>query len=460
MKLEIISLKNYIGKNIEVSGWVYRIRKHSKITFVDLRDRSARVQVVLENSLIGFDLGIEDLILIKGIVNKRSEQTISKDQELGYIEIEAKGIEILSKCSALPFDVDGDTLNVDESLRLKYRYIDLRTERMRGNLFKRAKLASGLRNFFDSEGFIEIETPCLTKGTPEGSREYIVPSRLYLGENYVLPQSPQQFKQLLMVAGVEKYYQLARCFRDEDSRKDRQPEFTQFDIEMSFVTQEEVMQLLEKAVVSIIHNEFPYMKIPPGKFPIITYDESMKKYSCDKPDLRKDKSDTTELAFCWIVDFPMFEIDKTENKISAVHHPFTMPKIESIKDLNKPEKDLLKIKAQAYDLVLNGFEVAGGSIRISNSELQHRVFKILGISEEETNRRFGHMLEAFHFSPPPHGGIAIGFDRLAAVLCGETSIREVIAFPKTSEAKDLLMGSPSETSGESLRILGLKRLKK
>jgi aspartyl-tRNA synthetase len=459
MKLEILSLKNHVGKSVEIVGWVFRIRKHSKITFIDLRDRSSRIQVVLENKLINFDSNMEDLLLINGVVKNRSEQTIGKDQELGSIEIEAKSIELISNCSPLPFSVDGDSSTIDESLRLKYRYLDLRTERMRDNLFKRAVLAKSLRNFFDDQGFVEIETPCLTKGTPEGSREYIVPSRLYPGENYVLPQSPQQFKQLLMVAGIEKYYQLARCFRDEDSRKDRQPEFTQFDIEMSFTNQEEIMQLLENSIVSVIQKSFPYLKMSKGKFPIITYDESMKKFGCDKPDLRNNKSDLRELAFCWVVDFPMFEIDKQENKISAVHHPFTMPKINSVKDLNKTEKELLKIKAQAYDLVLNGFEVAGGSIRIADSQLQHRVFEILGISEKETKRRFGHMLEAFHFSPPPHGGIAIGFDRLAAILCGETSIREVIAFPKTSEAKDLLMGSPSETSDESLRVLGLKKIR-
>ncbi|KKQ42242.1 MAG: Aspartyl-tRNA synthetase [Microgenomates group bacterium GW2011_GWC1_37_8] len=459
MKTNILSFNDFVGKEVEAIGWISRYRKHSKVGFIDLYDKTSRIQVVLTGNLLDISCGLEDLVSIKGIIKKRSTQTINTEQELGKIELLASDIEIISKCTDLPFSINESTSLVDESLRLKYRYLDLRTERMRKNIISRAKMIKAFRNFFDENGFLEIETPALTKGTPEGAREYLVPSRLYPGEGYVLPQSPQQFKQLLMVAGIERYYQLARCFRDEDSRKDRQPEFTQFDIETSFFSQDEVMNLAESAVTSMIRDVFPFLKLPDGKFPIYTYDYVIKKYNSDKPDLRKNPKDPSELAFCWVVDFPMFEIDPTENKISAVHHPFTRPNVKNVGDLDKPEKDLLKIKASAYDLVLNGYEIAGGSLRISDIALQHKVFEILGLKEKEVKTRFGHMLEAFKFSPPPHGGIAFGFDRLVAVLCGESSIREVIAFPKTGEALDLLMGAPSEMANKALKVLHLKKIK-
>jgi len=459
MKIAIFSLKNLVGKEIEAIGWIARFRKHSKVGFIDLYDKSGRVQVVLTGHLLDKDYNLEDLISIKGIVKKRDDKTVNSKQELGDIELEAVKIETISKCADLPFSVNESTSIVEEPLRLRYRYLDLRTERMRKNITSRAKVIKSFRNFFDDKGFLEIETPILTKGTPEGAREYIVPARLYPGEGYVLPQSPQQFKQLLMVAGIEKYYQLARCFRDEDSRKDRQPEFTQLDIETSFFSQEEIMNLAESAVCSMVKEIFPFLEFTEEKFPVYTYDYVMKKYNSDKPDMRKSPNDPNELAFCWIVDFPMFEIDSTEKKISAVHHPFTRPKIDSIKDLDKPEKDLLRIKACAYDLVLNGYEVASGSLRISDIDLQRKIFKILGLPEKEVESRFGHMLEAFRFSPPPHGGIAFGLDRLVAIICGETSIREVIAFPKTGEARDLLMDAPSEMPDKALKILNLKKIK-
>jgi len=459
MKIEISSLKDLVGKKVEAIGWIARFRKHSKVGFIDLYDRTERIQVVISGDSLKKDYSLEDLILVRGIIKERTDQTINSKQGLGAIELEATEIEIISKCADLPFSVNKSTSTIEEPLRLRYRYLDLRTKRMRNNIIAKAKMIKSFRNFFDENGFLEIETPILTKGTPEGAREYIVPSRLHPGEGYVLPQSPQQFKQLLMVAGIEKYYQLARCFRDEDSRKDRQPEFTQFDIETSFFNQDEVMNLAESAVCSMVREVFPFLKLFERKFPVYTYDYVIKKYNSDKPDMRKNPNDPSELAFCWVVDFPMFEIDPTKNKISAVHHPFTRPRIDNIKDLEKPEKDLLKIKALAYDLVLNGYEVASGSLRISDAKLQHKVFKILGLSKKEIQTRFGHMLEAFKFSPPPHGGIAFGFDRLAAVLCGESSIREVIAFPKTGEARDLLMGAPSEMPDKTLKVLNLKKLK-
>jgi aspartyl-tRNA synthetase len=460
MKIDFISLKDQVGKKVELIGWIAHFRRHSKVGFIDLYDRTARVQVVISGDLLNNDYGLEDLVLVKGIIKERTAQTVNPEQELGKIEMEADEVSFISKCADLPFKINESSIMVDESLRLRYRYLDLRTERMRKNLIARAKLIKSFRDYLDKKGFLEIETPALTKGTPEGAREFIVPSRLYPGEGYVLPQSPQQFKQLLMVAGIEKYYQLARCFRDEDSRKDRQPEFTQIDIETSFYSQEEVMSLSENSVKTAIKEVFPNLKLADGKFPVFTYDEVMKKYHSDKPDLRKDPNDPNELAFCWVVDFPMFEIDSSENKISAVHHPFTRPKIDKIGDLDKSEKDLLKIKALAYDLVLNGYEIAGGSLRIFDIELQHKVFEILGLPEKEVQDRFGHMLEAFKFSPPPHGGIAFGFDRLVAILCGESNIREVIAFPKTGEARDLLMGAPSEMPEKALKVLNLKKLDK
>jgi len=459
MKIDIISFKDFVGKKVEAVGWISRFRKHSKVGFIDLYDRTTRIQVVLDGDLLKNDYSLEDLILVKGVIKKRTAQTVNSEQDLGNIELVATKIVTISKCADLPFNINESTSPVEEPLRLHYRYLDLRTERMRRNIITRARMVKSFRNFLDENGFLEIETPFLTKGTPEGAREYIVPSRLYPGEGYVLPQSPQQFKQLLMVAGIEKYYQLARCFRDEDSRKDRQPEFTQIDIETSFFSQEEIMNLAESVVTSIVREIFPSLNLSSDSFPVYTYDYVMKKYNSDKPDLRKNPNDPTELAFCWIVDFPMFEIDPAENKISAVHHPFTRPKIDNIKELESSEKDLLKIKASAYDLVLNGYEIAGGSLRISDIALQHKIFKILGLEEKEIKTRFGHMLEAFKFSPPPHGGIAFGFDRLVALLCGESSIREVIAFPKTGEARDLLMGAPSEMSDKSLKTLSLKKIR-
>lgn len=459
MKTDIINFKNSVGQTVEATGWVRRFRKHSKVGFIDLYDSTASIQVVLDGELLNNDYSLEDLVSVKGVIKERTAQTVNPEKDLGNIELAATEITTVSKCSDLPFSVNESTSSVEEKLRLHYRYLDLRTERMRKNIVARAKIARYFRNFFDDRGFLEVETPCLTKGTPEGSREYLVPSRLYPGEGYVLPQSPQQFKQLLMVAGIEKYYQMARCFRDEDSRKDRQPEFTQLDIETSFFTQEELMNLTESAVSSMVQELFPSLMLPEGKFPVFTYEQALEKYQSDKPDLRKNPEDPTELAFCWVVDFPMFEIDNVEKKLSAVHHPFTRPMINSIQDLDKSEKDLLKLKAHAYDLVLNGEEVAGGSLRISDIALQHKVFEILGLQGAEVQERFGHILEAFKFSPPPHGGIAIGFDRLVAILCGESSIREVIPFPKTSEARDLLMGAPSLMDSKALKVVGLKKLK-
>jgi aspartyl-tRNA synthetase len=290
-----------------------------------------------------------------------------------------------------------------------------------------------------NEGFIEVETPCLTKGTPEGSREFLVPSRLHEGQFYVLPQSPQQFKQLLMVSGVEKYFQVARCFRDEDQRGDRQPEFTQLDLELSFVDREDILNLVEKMMVEMVNKVSPEKKILQTPFPRISYADAMAKYGNDKPDMRANKEDPNELSFCWVVDFPMFE-DDGEGGVQAVHHPFTSPHPEDMALLDSAPT---KARANAYDLVLNGYEVFGGSIRIYQRELQNKIFKLLGLDDATIETRFGHMLEAFEYGAPPHGGIAAGLDRLVMILANEPNIREVIAFPKTGDARDLLMNAPN-----------------
>jgi len=324
---------------------------------------------------------------------------------------------------------------------------------MANNIKTRHKFNIFIRDYLDKKAFIEIETPILTKGTPEGAREFIVPSRLTKSSFFVLPQSPQQYKQLLMVAGFEKYFQLARCFRDEDQRGDRQPEFTQLDIEMSFAEEEDVLALTEQMMVALVSELFPEKKISKNPFPRIEYAEAMKKYQTDKPDLRKNKDDQNELAFAWIVDFPLFE--KTENSkgLTSSHHPFTRPKDS---DMTLLEKDPAKVRASAYDLVLNGFEIGGGSIRIHEKDLQKTIFKILGISDAEVASRFGHLLRAFEYSPPPHGGIALGIDRVLSILLEEPNIREVIAFPKTGDAKDPMTGAPTPLPEILLKEAGVK----
>ncbi|MDR3547634.1 MAG: aspartate--tRNA ligase [Candidatus Pacebacteria bacterium] len=362
-------------------------------------------------------------------------------------------MEILNAAETPPFDITSDTLGIDESVRLKYRYLDLRSPRLQQNIRMRDKVISFFRDYMHKNAFVEIETPIMMKGTPEGSREYVVPSRTEKGKFYVLPQSPQQFKQLSMVAGFEKYFQIARCFRDEDTRGDRQPEFTQLDYEMSFVTQEEILQYTEEMFIELVTSLYPEKHISTSPFPRITYKESMEKYGNDKPDLRKDKNDSDELAFAWVVDFPMFE----ENKggISAAHHPFCSIKEEDVNKFMNGE-DLLSIRANSYDLVLNGYELSSGSLRIHKADMQQRVFALLGISEEDQKKKFGHMLEAFKFGTPPHGGFAPGIDRIVMILQNEPNIREVIAFPKTGEGRDLMMNAPAEITQDHLKELGLK----
>ncbi|MFA6475957.1 MAG: aspartate--tRNA ligase [Candidatus Paceibacterota bacterium] len=458
-RIYINTIKEHVGKEISIYGWVDIRRDHGKLIFIDLRDVTGKVQMVIlpnheEAYKVAQDLRPEWVVKITGLVNQRPEKMINKEQENGDLEIEVTGIEVINKSETPPFLINEDTSGVNEELRLKYRYLDLRSERMRKNIVLRDKVITFFRNHMHENNFIEIETPIMMKGTPEGSREYLVPSRLEHGKFYVLPQSPQQFKQLSMVAGFDRYFQIARCFRDEDQRGDRQPEFTQLDFEMSFVNQEDVLQYTEKMFIELVTKMFPEKKLTQVPFPRLTYKESVERYGSDKPDLRNNKEDNNELAFAWIIDFPMFEKDK-EGNINAAHHPFC-----SIHEEDMPKfmagEDLFNIRANSYDMVLNGFELSSGSIRIHQADVQQKVFDLLGISKEEQKLRFGHMIEAFQFGAPPHGGFAPGIDRIVMLLAGEPNIREVIAFPKNGEAKDLMMGAPSDVSDKQLKELGIK----
>jgi len=373
-------------------------------------------------------------------------------------EIQAAGLEVLNPSAELPMPLDTDGYEIGEETRIKYRYLDLRRERLKKNLILRHKIIKYIRDFLGDRGFIEVETPILTKSTPEGARDYLVPSRIQKGNFYALPQSPQQYKQLLMIAGLEKYFQIARCFRDEDTRGDRQPEFTQLDIEMSFVTQEEILALVEELYIKLVKDLLPSYHISEVPFPRLTYDESMKKYGTDKPDLRKDKKDPKELAFAFVVDFPMFEWNAKEKKWDSAHHPFTMMKEKDLPLMEKGE--LAKVRADSYDFVLNGYEMASGSIRINKPEVQKLVFQTLGLKDAEITEKFGHMIEAFKYGAPPHGGIAPGIDRFVMIVANEPNIREVIAFPKTGDGRDLMMGAPSEVDKNQLNELGLEIKKK
>ncbi|MEI7777549.1 MAG: aspartate--tRNA ligase [bacterium] len=459
----IKDLKAKEGQEVTIKGWVDIRRDQGKLIFLDFRDVTGYVQgVILPNATeaheVGNKLRPEWVIEVYGKINKRPERNVQADKQNGDIELEILSIKILNESITPPFDVQGDGREIGEDIRLKYRYLDLRRPRLQRNIRTRHEVAIFIRNFLSKEGFVEIETPLLTKSTPEGSRDYLVPSRLENGKFYALPQSPQQYKQLLMAAGVEKYFQIARCMRDEDTRGDRQPEFTQLDIEMSFVEREEVMALNEKLLIELVQTIAPHKKIQEIPFPRISYEEAMQKYQSDKPDIRTDKNDPDLLAFCWVIDFPQFE--KTDKgDWTFTHNPFSAPKPEYIDSIIKKE-NIDKIVATQYDIALNGFEIGGGSIRTHQPEVLKGIFEIMGHSPENIQKNFGHMLEAFSYGTPPHGGIAWGLDRLMAILQNEPNIREVIAFAKTGEGKDLMMQAPSEVSTEQLNELGLKIVKK
>lgn len=569
-------------QTITLAGWVHRRRDHGPLIFIDLRDRYGLTQVVFDAAddaavhAIAADARSEYVLRVTGVVRTRPAEATNADIATGGIEVKAVAVEVLNAAKQTPLMINRDG-NEEEPLRLKYRYLDLRRERMQRNIIMRHRFVKFIRDFLDKEHFLEIETPILTKSTPEGARDYLVPSRVHEGEFFALPQSPQQMKQLLMVAGFDRYFQIARCFRDEDLRADRQPEFTQLDMEMSFVDMDDVLDVVERLFTEMVPAVVPH-KHTLSPFPRLTYNEAVERYGSDKPDLRYglelvnlttllanspftlfsnavqsggqikairipgvaaysrkqidevidiakqngakgllwaalpadgaelrssftkqvdpsemqailtaceaqagdmvvivadshkvvtavlDKirrefasrlnlADPNLLKFAWILDFPLLEWNDGENRWDAAHHPFTAP-LES--DVALMDTDPGKVRAKAYDLVLNGYEVASGSIRIHQRDVQQKLFDLLGISRETSLLQFGHMLEAFEFGAPPHGGIAPGIDRIAMILADEATIREVVAFPKTQQAQDLMMGAPSPVEEKQLRDLHIK----
>lgn len=572
--------KDLVDHTVLLKGWVQKRRDLGGLIFVDLRDRSGIVQVVFNPEISEQALEIaekirnEYVIEVKGIVKKRDENTVNKKMATGEVEIIAEEVSIINKSKSLPIQIEDET-DATEEIRLKYRYLDLRRKPMQETMILRHKITQAFRAFLNDQGFLEMETPMLTKSTPEGARDYLVPSRVHPGEFYALPQSPQLFKQLLMISGFEKYYQITRCFRDEDLRADRQPEFTQVDIETSFMSQEEIMTMTENMLKFVV-SEVKGIEVE-TPFPRMTYEEAMERYGSDKPDTRfgmelvnishivkdsgfkvfqqavqnggkvsainvknhadqfsrknidqlaefvavygakglawmkvEDESlvgpiakffteeeidsmkqalnaenndlllfvadqpqivadslgalrlklgkdlkliDETKYNFLWVIDWPLFEYDDEEGRYYAAHHPFTMPQ-ES--DLERFEQEPANVKAQAYDVVLNGFELGGGSLRIYQKEIQDKMFKVLGFSDEEAKEQFGFLLEALEYGAPPHGGIALGLDRIVMLLAGKSNLRDTILFPKTASASDLLTEAPSQVSESQLKELSLK----
>lgn len=568
-----------IGQEVVLNGWVNTRRDHGGLIFIDLRDRSGLVQVVFSPEVdtdafhLAEQVRSEYVVAVCGAVRERPEGTENPNLVTGKVEVYARELLVLNRAKTPPFYIE-DGIEVDEVLRLKYRYLDLRRPEMKHNIMMRHRVVQKMRSYLDERGFLEIETPILTNSTPEGARDYLVPSRIHPGQFYALPQSPQTFKQILMVAGMEKYFQIARCFRDEDLRADRQPEFTQLDMEMSFVDEEDIFTLVEQMIAEIFQAAGQQeMALP---FPRLTYEEAMAKYGSDKPDLRFDLPivDLTEvlrdvefkvfasaiaaggvvrainakgcasftrreiddlgrmavdngakgmawiivgddelrspitkfltqeqidgllasldaqpgdlllfgadsapvvarvlgflrlelarrldlvkpgqLKFCWVLDFPLLEYDEEEKRYVAVHHMFTAPRQEDIPLLDENPG---LVKARAYDMVLNGTEIGGGSIRIYQREVQEKMFSTIGMSSEESQERFGYMLEAFDYGTPPHGGIAFGIDRLIMIMAERQSIRDVIAFPKTQSAACPMTGAPSDVKAKQLREISIK----
>ena len=448
-----------IGKHVTIQGWVNGRRTHGKVVFLDLRDRSGLVQLVLSKEMT--DARPEDVVEVKGVVRARPTSMVNPKLQTGIIEVAVESLTILSKAKELPFPIDTDGYEINEESRSKYRYLDLRRPRMARNIRMRSKAVAFIRNFLLGQDFVEIETPILTKTTPEGARDFLVPSRLQLGKFYALPQSPQQYKQLLMVAGFERYFQIARCFRDEDPRKDRAyGEFTQLDLEMSFVTQEDILQLTETLFSSLVKGLFPEKHITMTPWPRLSHKDAMEKYGTDKPDLRVDKNDPNELAFSWTIDFPLFTEQSDADffhgsgkaKFAPSHHMFTAPHPDDIALL---DTDPMKVRGLQHDLVLNGFEVGGGSIRIHQSDVQSKIFDLIGFSEKQKSE-FSHMLNAFTYGVPPHGGIAPGIDRFMMTVLGESSVREVMAYPTSASGQSSVMDAPSEASEEQLAELGIR----
>ncbi|MGB0925454.1 MAG: amino acid--tRNA ligase-related protein [Minisyncoccia bacterium] len=458
-------------QEVQIRCWVDARRDQGKMAFFDFRDASGKVQGVVFGKPdvleVAKTLRPEWVVAVNGIVNERNDKSAKEYIENGKqgpfikdVELEITGFEILNKAETPVFEITESTQDINENVRMKNRYLDLRTERMHNNLVMRHKVAKLLRDELDSQDFLEIETPILTKATPEGARDYVVPSRLTPNHFYALPQSPQQFKQILMSAGAERYFQFARCMRDEDLRGDRQPEFTQLDLEVSFVDEEDIMELNEALLIKVVTELYPEKRIQQIPFPRISYAEAMEKYGNDRPDIREDKNDPDLLAFCWVVDFPFFEKTADSDDPQATgewtftHNPFSLSKPEFVEDL-KNKTNIADIIAAQYDICLNGYEIGGGSVRAHDTEVLKSILSILGHSDEKIEENFGHMLKALGSGTPPHAGIAWGFDRLMMILQNEKTIREVIAFPKNGEGRDPMTDAPSGISNEQLDELYL-----
>lgn len=464
-RTKISELLKKVDTEVILYGWVDTKRDHGKITFIDLRDTSGRVQCVGVGKM--GDLTPESVVMIQGKVQKRPDNMVNSEIPFGDLEIFVEGYEVLNKCGELPIPVQGDGREINEESRFKYRYLDLRRERLSKNMKMRSELSQAFREAFMKRDFVEIETPMLTKSTKEGARDFIVPSRYFPGKFFALPQAPQQYKQLLMTAGFERYFQMARCIRDEDLRADRGYEFTQVDIEMSFVTRDEIMEVFEGIVKDAA--KAVGGKLKDETFPVVSYADAIEKYGDDKFDLRtpEEKKNGT-LAFAWVVDFPFFkkvdkkdaaEVEDGKSGWTFTHNPFSAPKDEHL-DQHMSGENVGEILTSQYDLVCNGYEVGGGSIRAHKAEVLEQTYKIMGYSNEQIQENVGHMLEAFRLGTPPHGGIAFGFDRLVMLLAGEESLKEGIPFPMTSSGRTSVMDAPSPVTDKQLKELGIKVVEK
>lgn len=449
-----------VGQKVNVRGWVRARRDHGKLIFIDLRDRSGLLQVVFwgggdaELFTKADKLRSEFVVSITGTVQKRNEGQVNPDLPTGTVELGAETLEIISESETPPIEIAEGEAEAGEEVRMKYRYLDLRRERMARNIRLRSQFIQACRSYLFENDFVEIETPLLTEATPEGSRDFVVPSRLNHGNFYALPQSPQQYKQLLMIGGFERYFQIARAIRDEDPRADRGFEHTQVDIEMSFVEQEDVMRTVEEMMIRTV--ESLGFKVKEKPFPRFTYAEAMEKFGADKFDLRteEEKKDPKLLAYAWVYKFPFFE-KNDEGGWTFTHNPFSMPVPEHVDDLLN-QRNIENILTTQYDLVCNGYESGGGSIRAHRPEILHAVYEVMGYSEERIQDSVGHMLEAFKYGAPPHGGIALGVERNLMNLTGEQYLREVQAFPMTGRGQTSVMKAPKPLSPEQLRELGIK----
>ncbi|MEK7606025.1 MAG: amino acid--tRNA ligase-related protein [Patescibacteria group bacterium] len=461
-RIYIKDLEKHIDTSVTVAGWVSVRRDHGKLIFIDVRDETGKVQVVVtpknaEALSVANTLRSEWVITLTGLIKKRPENLVNADELNGSLECVAESITVLAEAKTPPFDLTQDTMGLNEETRLAYRYVDLRSARMQKNIRVRSEFVQKCREYLFARGFVEIETPLLTQSTPEGSRDFLVPSRHNPGNFYALPQSPQQYKQLLMTSGFEKYFQTARCIRDEDLRADRGYEHTQLDIEMAFVTRDEVMDTIEGMIIYVMESLGKTIREKP--FPRVTYKEAVEKYGADKFDMRTpEEKEKGILAYAWVTDFPFFE--KTDDgKWTFTHNPFSMPMAEHLEWHMKGE-NVENIVTQQYDLVCNGFETGGGSIRAHRPEILEATYKIMGYSDEEIKKSVGHMLEAFAHGAPPHGGIGLGIERGIMILTGESYLREVQAFPMTGKGKTAVMHAPGPIDPIVLRDLGLSQLKK